>query len=103
MEFSKDANNVGFSFSTSNNVPSPFRLSKVPVDIVALFVNIGYIGAGTGPVKVINFSDSKSFAVSPDINIVVTKSLDLPITKLHMVALILSCIHLMNLLVSGSN
>jgi hypothetical protein len=57
-------------------------LSKVPVDIVALFVNIGYIGAATGPVKVINFSDSKSFAVSPDINIVVTKSMDLPITKL---------------------
>ena len=64
MEFSKDANNVGFSFSTSNTLPSPFRLSKVPVDIVALFVNIGYVGAGTGPVKAINFSDSKSFAVS---------------------------------------
>jgi hypothetical protein len=82
MEFSKDANNVGFSFSTSNNIPSSFGLSKVPVDIVTLFVNIGYIGAGTGPVKAINFSDSKSFAVSPDINIVVTKSLNLPITKL---------------------
>ncbi|HZC20999.1 MAG TPA: hypothetical protein VE223_05095, partial [Nitrososphaeraceae archaeon] len=82
MEFSQDANNVGFSFSTSNNVPSSFRLSKVPVDIVALFLNIGYIGAATVPVKVINFSDSKSFAASPDINIVVTKSLDLPITKL---------------------
>jgi hypothetical protein len=82
MKFAQDANNVGFSFGISDNIPTSFRLPKVPVDTVALFMNIDYIGGAPAGVKVANFSNSKSFASSPDINILVSKSPDLFITKL---------------------
>jgi hypothetical protein len=61
------------------------RLPRVPVDIVALFMNIGYIGEGVGATaatKVLNFSNPKSFASSPDISILVSKSSRLSIAKL---------------------
>jgi hypothetical protein len=79
MKFAQEANNAGFSFGISNNIPSSFAMPKIPVDTVALFMNIGYIGEGGGTTtaaKIVNFSNSKSFASSPDINIVVSKSLD---------------------------
>jgi hypothetical protein len=81
MKFARDANNVGFGFSISNYVPASFILPKIHVDTVALFMNIGYVGeGGTTAVKVVNFSNSSSFVSSPDINIIVSKSLDM--TKL---------------------
>jgi hypothetical protein len=82
MKFAQEANKVGFSFSISNNMPSSFRIHKVPVDTLALFMNIGYVGGGGGAggtteavARIVNFSNSKSFASSPDINIIVSKSL----------------------------
>jgi hypothetical protein len=77
IKFAQEANNVGFSFSISNNIPSSFKIPKVPIDTLALFMNIGYVGTGgtTAAVKIVNFSNSKSFASSPDINIIVSKSL----------------------------
>jgi hypothetical protein len=44
---------------------------------VALFINVGYIGVGggvTSAIKVVNFSNPKLFASSPDISILVSKS-----------------------------
>jgi hypothetical protein len=76
MKFAQEANNVGFSFGISNNIPSSFVIPKIPVDAIALFMNIGYVGGKTTAAKIVNFSNSKSFASSPDINIVVSKSLD---------------------------
>jgi hypothetical protein len=79
------ANNIGFSFGISDNTPTSLRLPRVPVDIVALFMNIGYIGEGVGATaatKVVNFSNPKSFASSPDISILVSKSSRLSIAKL---------------------
>jgi hypothetical protein len=77
MKFAQEANNAGFSFGISNNMPSSFAMPKIPVDTVALFMNIGYIGeGGKTAAKIVNFSNSKSFASSPDVNIVVSKSLD---------------------------
>jgi hypothetical protein len=79
MKFAQEANNAGFSLGISNTIPSSFAIPKIPIDTVALFMNIGYIGEGGGTTttaKIVNFSNSKSFASSPDINIVVSKSLD---------------------------
>ena len=77
MKFAESANNIGFSFGISDNIPISFRLPRVPVDTVALFINVGYIGVGggvTSATKVVNFSNPKSFAASPDISILVSKS-----------------------------
>jgi hypothetical protein len=79
------ANNVGFSFGISDNIPPSFRLPRVPVDTVALFINVGYIGVGggvTAATKVVNFSNPKSFASSPYISALVSKSSYLSISKL---------------------
>ena len=79
------ADNIGFSFGISDNIPTSLRLPRVPVDIVALFMNIDYIGEGVGTtagIKVVNFSNPKSFASSPDISILVSKSSRLSIAKL---------------------
>ena len=107
MKFAESANNIGFSFGISDNIPTSFRLPRVPVDIVALFINMGYIGVGggvTSAIKVVNFSNPKSFASSPDISILVSKSSPhLTMLNSQMVALILAYIHLMSLLLSGSN
>ncbi|MGB7954572.1 MAG: hypothetical protein WCF23_11385 [Candidatus Nitrosopolaris sp.] len=77
MKFAESANNIGFSFGISDNIPTSIRLPKVPVDTVALFINVGYIGVGggvTSAIKVVNFSNPKLFASSPDISILVRKS-----------------------------
>jgi hypothetical protein len=73
MKFAGNANNIGFSFGVSDIIPTSFRLPRVPVDSLALFVNVGYIGE-TAKIKVANFSDPNSFATSPDISILVSKS-----------------------------
>jgi hypothetical protein len=36
MKFAESANNIGFSFGISDNIPTSFRLPRVPVDSVAL-------------------------------------------------------------------
>ncbi|MGB6674030.1 MAG: hypothetical protein WBE34_16485, partial [Candidatus Nitrosopolaris sp.] len=77
MKFAESANNIGFSFGISDNIPTSIRLPKVPVDTVALFINVGSIGVGggvTSAIKVVNFSNPKLFASSPDISILVSKS-----------------------------
>jgi RibD C-terminal domain len=53
--------------------------TKNTKDTLALFMNIGYIGGET-TAKIASFSNSKSFASYPDINIIANKSLR--ITKL---------------------
>ena len=62
-------------------------------------MNIGYVGAAggttTAAAKMVNFSNSKSFASSPDINIVVSKSLG--VTKLADGCPDTTCIHLTSL------
>ena len=78
MKFGEDVNNIGFIFGISNNIPSVFGLPKVPFDKLALFMNIIYIGGEGG--KVVNFSNPKSFASSPEIKILVSKAFN--ITKL---------------------
>jgi hypothetical protein len=67
MKFAKNANNVGFSFGISDTIPTSFRLPKVPVDTMVLFINVGYIGTGGGvtAAKVVNFSNPESFVPSP--------------------------------------
>jgi hypothetical protein len=79
MKFAQNANDVGFSFGISDTIPAAFGLPKIPIDIVALFMNIGYVG-GVGEAKVVNFSNPRLFISSPEITILVNKSLN--ITKL---------------------
>lgn len=76
MKFAKSANDVGFSFGISDTIPAAFRLPKVPIDTLALFMNIGYVG-GAGEAKLINFSNPDSFVSSPEITILVNKSLNI--------------------------
>lgn len=79
MKFAQNANDVGFVFGISDNIPDGFRLPKVPIDTLAFFMNVGYVGAA-GQAKAINFSNPISFASSPEVTIRVNKSLN--ITKL---------------------
>lgn len=81
MKFAQNASDVGFSFGISDSIPAAFRVPKAPVDILALFMNIGYVGGrGAGEVKAVNFSNAKSFVSSPEATILVNKSLNM--TKL---------------------
>jgi hypothetical protein len=79
MKFAQEGTAIGFSFGISDTIPDVFRLPKTPIDTLALFMTIGYIG-GAGEVKVVNFSNPKSFISSPEITIYVNRSIN--ITKL---------------------
>ena len=76
MKFAQNANDVGFSFGLSDIIPAALRLPKVPIDTLTLFMNIGYVGKA-GEVKLINFSNPDSFVSSPEVTILVNKSLNI--------------------------
>ena len=74
MKFAKQATNVGFSFGTSDNIPQDLDLPPLPIDKVALFLNIEYIYSNES--TQIDFSNPESFISSPLSYISVNKSLD---------------------------
>jgi hypothetical protein len=76
LRFAEQGSNVGFGFGVSDTVPSSLSLPKIPIGTLALFLNIGFVGQAGGTKKIIEFSNSSSFASSPEINIFVNKSLN---------------------------
>jgi hypothetical protein len=76
LRFAEQGSNVGFGFGISDNIPASLRLPKSPIDNLALFLNVGFVGQAGGGNKVINFSNVTSFVSSPQINILVSKSLN---------------------------
>jgi hypothetical protein len=63
MKFAENANNIGFSFSISDNIPTSFKLPRVPVDTVALFINVGYIGVGGGVTEATKVANSSIICI----------------------------------------
>jgi hypothetical protein len=76
LRFAEQGSNFGFGLGISDNIPASLRLPKSPIDKLALFLNVGFVGQAKGGNKVINFSNVTSFVSSPQINILVSKSLD---------------------------
>ncbi|MGI9010591.1 MAG: SpaA isopeptide-forming pilin-related protein [Nitrososphaeraceae archaeon] len=74
MKFAKQATNVGFSFGTSDNIPKILDLPPLPIDKIALFLNIDYIYSDK-PTR-IDFSNPESFISSPLSYISINKSLN---------------------------
>ncbi len=74
MKFAKQATNVGFSFGTSDNLPKILDLPPLPIDKIALFLNIDYI-YNDKPTR-IDFSNPESFISSPLSYISINKSLN---------------------------
>ena len=74
MKFAKQATNVGFSFGTSDNIPKILDLPPLPIDKIALFLNIDYIYSDK-PTR-IDFSNPESFIFSPLSYISINKSLN---------------------------
>lgn len=74
MTFAKQATNVGFSFGTSDNIPKKLNLPPLPIDKIALFLNIDYIYSDK--TTRINFSNPDSFISSPLSYISINKSLN---------------------------
>lgn len=72
MKFAKQATNVGFSFGTSDNLPKILDLPPLPIDKIALFLNIDYI-YNDKPTR-IDFSNPESFISSPLSYISINKS-----------------------------
>ena len=70
MKFAEGGTNVGFSFGISGNIRSVFRLPALPVNTVALFLNIDFVGQ-----EVTKFSSPAAFESSPLIQILVSKAL----------------------------
>lgn len=81
MQFAKNGTNVGFSFGISDLISKSLKLPPAPVSPLALFLNIDYIGkGGAGSRSDVNFYAVNSFKSSPQINILVSKSIN-TITK----------------------
>ena len=74
MKFAKQATNVGFSFGTSDNIPKNLNLPTLPIDKIALFLNIDYILSDE--LTNIDFANPKSFISSPLSYITINKSLN---------------------------
>ncbi|HEY5738059.1 MAG TPA: hypothetical protein VIS28_07255, partial [Nitrososphaeraceae archaeon] len=74
MKFAKQATNVGFSFGTSDNIPKNLGLPTLPIDKIALFLNIDYILSDE--LTNIDFANPKSFISSPLSYITINKSLN---------------------------
>jgi hypothetical protein len=74
MKFAKQATNVGFNFGTSDNIPKNLDLPPLPIDKIALFLNIDYIYSDE-PTQ-IDFSNPESFISSPMSYISINKSLN---------------------------
>ena len=74
MKFAKQATNVGFSFGTSDNIPKNLGLPTLPIDKIALFLNIDYILSDE--LTKIDFANPESFISSPLSYIAIDKSLN---------------------------
>ncbi|HSE99258.1 MAG TPA: SpaA isopeptide-forming pilin-related protein [Nitrososphaeraceae archaeon] len=74
MKFAKQATNVGFNFGTSDNIPKNLDLPPLPIDKIALFLNIDYIYSDE-PTQM-DFSNPESFISSPMSYISINKSLN---------------------------
>ena len=74
MKFAKQATNVGFSFGTSDDIPKNLDLPSLPVDKIALFLNIDYILSDE--LTNIDFANPESFISSPLSYITIDKSLN---------------------------
>ena len=74
MKFAKQATNVGFSFGTSDNIPKNLGLPTLPIDKIALFLNIDYILSDE--LTKIDFANPESFISSPLSYIGIDKSLN---------------------------
>jgi hypothetical protein len=74
MKFAKQATNVGFSFGTSDNIPKNLDLPTLPIDKIALFLNIDYILSDE--LTKIDFANPESFISSPLSYIAIDKSLN---------------------------
>ena len=74
MKFAKQATNVGFSFGTSDNIPKNLGLPTLPIDKIALFLNIDYIISDE--LTKIDFANPESFISSPLSYIAIDKSLN---------------------------
>lgn len=70
MKFAEGGKKVGFSFGISGNIPRAFRLPPLPVNTVALFLNVDFVGQ-----VVIPFSSPAAFESSPLIQILISKAL----------------------------
>ncbi len=75
MKFAKQATNVGFSFGISDDIHKNLNLSPLPINKIALFVDIDYIDSDK--ITRIDFSNSNSFISSPLGYISVNKSLNI--------------------------
>jgi hypothetical protein len=76
MKFAQEGTGIGFSFGISDTIPDIFRLPKTPVDTLVLFLNIDFVVEGVGEKKVVNFTNLNSFKSSPQINMLVSRSLN---------------------------
>ena len=78
VTFAKEGRSVGFSFGISREIPEGLKIRSPSKFNTTLFLNIDYIGEGsTQPgAKGLNFSDPAYFTSSPEVSLIVSKSLN---------------------------
>ncbi len=74
MKFAKQATNVGFRFGISDDILRSLNLPPLPIDKIALFLDIDYIYSDK--LTRVNFSNPDSFTSSPVGYISINKSLN---------------------------
>ena len=78
VTFAKEGRTVGFSFGISREIPEELKIRSPSKFNTTLFLNIDYIGEGStqSGAKGLNFSDPTYFTSSPEVSLIVSKSLN---------------------------
>ena len=78
VTFAKEGRTVGFSFGISREIPEGLKIRSPSKFNTTLFLNIDYIGEGSvqSGAKGLNFSDPSYFSSSPEVSLIVSKSLN---------------------------
>jgi hypothetical protein len=78
VTFAKEGRTVGFSFGISSEIPEGLKIRSPSKFNTTLFLNIDYIGEGStqSGAKGLNFSDPTYFTSSPEVSLIVSKSLN---------------------------
>jgi hypothetical protein len=78
VTFAKEGRTIGFSFGISSEIPEGLQIRSPSKFNTTLFLNIDYIGEGSAQsgAKQLNFSDPTYFSSSPEVSLIVSKSLN---------------------------
>ena len=77
VTFAKEGKSVGFSFGISTEIPEGLKIRSPSKFNTTMFLNIDYMGEANtqSAAKGLNFSDPTYFTSSPEVSLIVSKSL----------------------------